>query len=43
MYNLPDLRPLLVFAIIGLVASAVTIIGGAAWLIWFAISHVRIV
>lgn len=42
MYNF-DLTGLVWFAIIGLIATAITILGGGAWLIWFVINHVRIV
>lgn len=40
---LPDLSFLFYFAIIGVIASALAILGGAAWLILFVINHVRIV
>lgn len=43
MGPLPDLSGLFYFAIAGMILSAVAVIGGAAWLIWFVINHVRIV
>lgn len=43
MWNIPDLTWLFYFAIIGMVLSAVAVIGGSAWVVWFAINHVRIV
>lgn len=38
-----DLEPLFWFAIIGVIATLLLILGGGAWLIWFIINHVRIV
>jgi hypothetical protein len=43
MGPMPDLRGLVYFAIVGMVASAIAILGGTAWLIWFVINHVRII
>lgn len=43
MGPLPDLSGLFYFAIIGMIASAIAILGGGAWLIWFVVNHVRIV
>lgn len=43
MGPMPDISGLFYFAIIGLIASAIAILGGSAWLIWFIINHVRIV
>lgn len=38
-----DLRPLFVFAFIGMALSGLAVLGGFGWLIWFAINHVRII
>ena len=42
MGPMPDLKWLFHFAIIGLIATAATILGGGAWLIWFIINHVLV-
>lgn len=42
-FNLPDLGPVFFFAIVGVILSTATVLGGLGWVIWFAISHVRIV
>jgi len=42
MYDF-DLSGLFFLAIVGLIASVITVIGGGAWLVWFLINHVRLV
>jgi len=42
MYNF-DLTGLFWFAIIGMIAALLAVVGGGGWLIWFIINHVRIV
>lgn len=43
MYDLPDLTGLFIFAIIGIVLSALLALGGISWLIWFVLHHVQII
>jgi hypothetical protein len=38
-----DLRGLVWFALIGMVAAVIVVLGGAGWLIWWAIHHIAIV
>lgn len=43
MFSLPDLRPLFWLAMFGLLCAAALIIGGAGWLVWFVVDHVRFI
>ncbi|KVK40120.1 hypothetical protein L905_10060 [Agrobacterium sp. TS43] len=40
---IPDLSVIFHLAIFGLICAVVAVIGGAGWLVWFVIEHVRIV
>lgn len=40
---IPDLSAIFYLAIFGAICGVLALLGGAGWLIWFVIEHVRIV
>lgn len=40
---IPDLSAIFYLASFGLICGALALVGGASWLAWFVIEHVRIV
>ena len=40
---IPDLSAIFYLAIFGLICGVLALFGGAGWLIWFLIEHLRII
>lgn len=40
---IPNLSVIFYLAVFGAICAVLTLLGGAAWLIWFAINHVQII